>query len=101
VNADLRAADLLRYLADEVERLTSERDDLLAKWPFTKEFAALSDRAVKAEAQVQAVRALADGIEDRLDVMPAEWEPNPGDWIYINAVPVPEILAVLDTGSDQ
>ena len=71
----------------EVERLRRRRDELLY-------------RALTNEGRLAAVRKLADGIEDRDDVGPAEWLPDPSghpdDWIVINAAPVPEIRAALD-----
>ncbi len=59
-------------------------------------------RAERAAAQVQAVRALVDGADDRDDVE-AYWHTDtwPGGRMAVNAVMVHELRTALDTGSDS
>ena len=103
-------AVLMLNLADALERSEAEVGRL-------RNVSADKDRAIEAEfearinlaaerdrlrAQVQAVRALADGADDRDDVE-AYWHTDtwPGGRMAVNAVLVHELRAALDTGSDS
>lgn len=101
--------DVVAYIYSDADEafIAHAREDVPALLAEVERLGIGALRAAEAErdrlrAQVQAVRALADGADDRDDVE-AYWHTDtwPGGRMAVNAVLVHELRAALDTGSDS